>query len=94
MSGGLWRLKYDGPTDVDKLFKDPRFRDRRIARIGKDKIMKTRPIFPTWELSFTASYLPELVNEKQVARALEVAGRTKGLADYRPRYGRFEIVTE
>jgi hypothetical protein len=55
--------------------------------------MRTRPIFPEWELEFTVEYSPDLVQRDRLEEWVEVAGRQIGLSDWRPNYGRFEVVS-
>lgn len=77
---------------VDKLWGDENYRDVRGVRVGQARIMRTRPIFRTWECTFTIQYDDEQVNEADVRRALRDCGVQVGLCDYRPKYGRFELV--
>lgn len=82
-------LAYRGPRDVDGLWKDEGFRHLASAKVGMQRVMRTRPIFREWatdaegELDTAILDLPELV---QIA---ETAGHLIGLGDWRPRYGRF-----
>jgi hypothetical protein len=54
--------------------------------------MRTRPIFRTWALKFEVSFNADLVNPEQIQLAVEDAGAQVGLCDYRPKFGRFQIV--
>ena len=91
LSDGAWPLIYDGPKDVDKLWADGRFVDRRRVCISQSSVMRCRPIFKTWSLSFTVHYLPDMLNPQQVTEAVVICGRVIGLCDYVPKFGRFEI---
>jgi hypothetical protein len=94
---------YDGPKTADELWDcgaqtgdggfmtGRRFVDRRRVRVGQAAVMRTRPIFREWELEFTASYDPIILNRDSVVDFLTAAGRC-GLCEMRPRFGRFEIV--
>lgn len=84
-------LLYSGPQSVEELFADARFRDTRSVTVGMATVMRTRPIFRDWTLKFTASYLPDVVNEHEVKEAVETAGVMVGLSDYRPKFGRFIV---
>lgn len=77
---------------VEKLWQDENYRDVRGVRVGQARIMRTRPIFRTWSCSFTIQYDDEQVNINDVQRALRDCGVQVGLCDYRPKYGRFELV--
>lgn len=85
-------LEYEGPKNPDKLINDERFVDVRGVRVGTAKLMRCRPIFNKWKLSFTVMFNPDVVNREDVLKAIEDAGIMVGLCDYRPRFGKFEIV--
>ncbi len=86
------RLIYDGPKKIDKLWADGRFTDMRIVRIKTSKIVRTRPIFQAWEVGFDLLFEPSIVDLDSVKKAIEDAGMQCGIGDYRPRYGRFELI--
>lgn len=77
---------------INDLWLDENFRDVRGVRVGQARVMRTRPIFRSWAATFDIQFDNELVNENDVARALCDAGHQVGLCDYRPKYGRFEVV--
>jgi hypothetical protein len=86
-------LIYKGPKTIDGLWSEKRFVDRSKVKVGQASVMRTRPIFPEWELDFTVEYSPDLVQRDRLEEWVEVAGRQIGLSDWRPNYGRFEVVT-
>ena len=88
---GDFKLTYDGPKALEKLYKDGRFTDTRVVRIMRASIMRTRPIFRVWSLDVEIMYRPDELDENQIQDILETAGGIIGLCDYRPRFGRFEI---
>jgi hypothetical protein len=93
-------IEYEGPRDVEELFnaKGPggyvfRFRKQAKPR-GQGVVLRTRPRFPEWALSFTLRLvLGAGIGEKNIRDALEDAGQLKGLGDWRPRYGLFVVDT-
>lgn len=88
------RLEYRGPRTPDELWADPRFRDRRSVRVGQAKVMRTRPIFRDWSLSFEVQITNEAINKSDVQLALKNAGSMVGLGDGRPRIaGKFEVIS-
>lgn len=86
-----YALQYDGPRTMDGLYKAG-FYDRRAIGVSRAKVFRTRPMFRDWELKFAVAFDDERLNREQVIQAVKYAGRYKGLADYRPRFGRFELV--
>lgn len=90
---GQFALKYDGPRDPGALWKK-KFYLISTVKIGKNRVMRTRPMFnPGWECEFTVEHDPRLVAEKDICSWLAAAGAEDGICDYRPRYGRFEVVS-
>lgn len=88
---GSWPLEYDGPKDGNKLKAVKSFRDIRRVVVQRQAVMRCRPIFYTWAVTFTLHYLPSLFDEEQVVDLVRVGGRIIGLMDYRPKFGRYEI---
>lgn len=82
-------LQYDGPRDVEGLWKAG-FHDQRIVKVASARTLRTRPMFIQWALSGTIQFDESVLDPDQIERALDIAGRSKGLGDYRPQYGRFE----
>ena len=86
-------LDYGEQLTVDELWeRNEEFADVRGVKVGTSRIMRTRPIFRSWRLEFEVSYNPDLVNPEQIQLAVADAGTQVGLCDYRPKFGRFQIV--
>ncbi len=85
-------LKYKGPKTADKLVEDESFRNSASVKIGQARVIRTRPQFDKWECEFTVHYLPDQVDAEDVKEWVEIAGRIVGFGDWRPRYGRFEVL--
>ena len=82
-------LAYEGPRDIDGLWADVRFRDRRMVKVGTSKVARTRARFDKWRAEFDGDLDTELINLREFAEIAELAGRAEGVGDYRPRFGRF-----
>jgi hypothetical protein len=89
---GVWPIQYSGSKDPDTLWNDESFRYQRMVRVQMARVLRTRPMFRQWELDFTVHYLPDILNDAQVREAMVTAGRIIGLGDYRPKFGRFDVV--
>ena len=85
-------LEYSGPKTVDGLQKDAAFRLRKRVKVSTSAVMRTRPRFPNWRLTFTVMWMPDMVDGADLRTVVEQAGRVVGLGDYRPIYGRFNVV--
>jgi hypothetical protein len=89
---GNFPLLYKGPRTVDALW-DAKFYKTVSAKVGQNRVMRTRPIFSEWGCRFEVHFNDQLLSAKDLASFLDVAGREVGLGDWRPRYGRFEVVS-
>jgi len=85
-------LQYDGPRTREGLYENKRFVDFRVISLpNKSKLMRTRPRFDNWSAEFEIMCIDELLSIKDVERFISIAGRVKGLCDYRPKFGRFVV---
>ncbi|MBM3254654.1 MAG: hypothetical protein FJZ16_10395 [Candidatus Omnitrophica bacterium] len=66
--------------------------DLRPVVIQRNRIVKGRPRFNSWELEFTINFSEDRIRKDTLKQILEEAGATKGIGDYRPKFGRFEVV--
>jgi hypothetical protein len=74
------------------LWGDDNYRDTRGVKVGMARIMRTRPIFAKWSTSVVITFDNEQVNLQDVHRSVIDTGSKVGLCDYRPKFGRFEVV--
>jgi hypothetical protein len=88
-----YRLEYAGPRDPEKMWEDDRFRFTKACKVGTSAVMRTRPRFPDWKVSFNLETIEGGPTKDQLEEALEDAGLLVGLGDWTPRYGRFELVS-
>ena len=86
-------LIYDGPKDPNELINDENFRITAGVVISRSRIMRTRPIFYKWELKPIVTYEDSVVDLNVVLDFFESAGRLCGMGDWRPKFGRFEILS-
>lgn len=81
-------LQYEGPREVEAIYANPAFIDRRPCEAGT---MKTRPCFRDWSLSFTIIYDESAIKGSEIKTALEAAS-IWGIGSYRPKFGKFDLV--
>ena len=69
--------------------------DRRRVTIQKAAITRVRPMVPEgWRADFlVTSLLPEYIDANLIAELAGMAGKFVGLADFRPTFGRFRVVS-
>jgi len=90
MVDGNFSLDYKGPRTADGLW-DARFFKTQGARVGQNRVMRTRPCFTGWACTFDIHYNPTLINKGDIRKFIARAGEECGIGDYRPRFGRFEV---
>ncbi len=89
---GNCAIEFKGPKNVDKLWADGGFLKLAGVRNKQNRVIRARPIFSDWSCTFDVQWDPELIkNKEQLVEIVESAGMT-GVGDWRPKYGRFELV--
>lgn len=62
------------------------------VKVGQARIIRTRPKFDKWAVTFRLQVMDDVTNEAEVKDWVGAAGRLVGLCDWRPRYGRFRVM--
>jgi hypothetical protein len=84
-------IVYDGPKEPEALWNDESFRSRVSAKVQKNRVMRTRPIFNEWSIMVHCEFEDGLLNKTDVLEFAFKAGSICGIGDWRPRYGRFSV---
>lgn len=84
-------LIYDGPKVIEKLWEDERFRDYRCVGVQGKRVMRSRPVFPTWSLNVDLLFAEDIIQEHEIEQAFTLAGERIGLCEHRPQFGRFVV---
>lgn len=84
----------DQKMNPSELFKINDYVDQRTVKVGTSKTIRTRPIFHDYTVTFTCWLDTDKMNIEQLEQIVDNAGKYVGLGDYRPRYGRFEIIAK
>ena len=84
-------LEYSGTKDLEKRSRDPRYSFRISVVVSRNRVMRTRPMFSEWGCTFRVMY--DDMERSAIDRALKHAGLYVGLSDFRPQFGRFEVVS-
>jgi hypothetical protein len=75
-------------TDGDK----PLYLDVRPVVIQRARIVRIRPCFKSgWELDFVIEVIDDQIPANVVNEVLIMAGKTVGIGDFRPKFGRFMV---
>ncbi len=67
--------------------------DRQPVVIQRSRVMRARPRFDKWELSFEIECIDDRISPDVVEEVLKTGGLYTGVGDLRPRYGRFEVTS-
>lgn len=87
-------LDYFANKSKDELIADSNYRDVRPMTVQRSKVMRTRPRFNKWQISFVMQYDENKIDVETIRQAVEYAGSYVGLCDSRPKYGKFVAVIE
>jgi hypothetical protein len=80
------------PEDIPLITDEEYEIDARPVVIQRSRIVRWRPRFNEWKLEFTIDIIDdENISASILKDILETAGKTKGIGDYRPRFGRFMV---
>jgi hypothetical protein len=75
-------------TDADK----PLYIDMRPVIVMRARVVRLRPCFKVgWELCFTINVTDDELPFEILHDVLTLAGKTVGIGDYRPKFGRFMV---
>ena len=80
------------PGSLEEIADNEKFRFVKSVKVGTSRVMRTRPIFNDWELDFTVMYDPSQLEREDIVEAVDSAGMLVGLGDWRPRFGKFEVL--
>jgi hypothetical protein len=83
---------HGGPVTPDKLWESPENVDCRGVKVGTAKIMRYRPLFLAWAAELTVHINTDVLDLTEAKKAIEDAGALIGVCEYRPGFGRFEVV--
>lgn len=92
-----YKLDYDGPRTRDGLWGDGQSQYCLYTEVGvqQAKVMRMRPVFNEWSLTFTVELDTSVLSADQFAAAVTKGGKFVGLGDWRALNGRYAAdVTE
>ena len=81
------------PDELDADADKPLYLDVRPVVVNRARVVRIRPTFsPGWELEFDIEVIDDQVQPELVHDVLTLAGKTVGIGDFRPKFGRFDVV--
>lgn len=80
------------PEELDCDADKPLYIDMRPVIVMRARVVRLRPTLKTgWELSFTINVIDDELPYEILSDVLNLAGKTVGIGDYRPKFGRFMV---
>lgn len=87
-------FNYGENLTFDELVSKYEYRDTRPMNVQRSKVIRTRPRFDQWNITFTLVYNEDKIDLDTIVNAIEYAGQYVGLCDSRPKYGKFVAIVE
>ena len=87
-------FNYGENLTKEELIQNYEYRDTRIMTVQRSKVLRTRPRFDQWNITFNVLYNEEKIDIETIVNAMEYAGSYVGLCDSRPKYGKFVATIE
>lgn len=80
--------------DPKKLLENGKFDvDIRPVVVQKSRVERARPIFRDWSIKFQIEVQEDQLPIEVIKEVLDHAGKFLGIGDFRPRHGRFQVVS-
>lgn len=81
------------PDELDTDGDKPLYLDMRPVVVNRARVVRIRPTFKAgWELEFTIEVIDDQIAAELVQDVLVLAGKTVGIGDFRPKFGRFSVI--
>lgn len=87
-------FNYGENLTKEELINSFEYRDTRPMVVSRARIIRTRPRFDQWKITFNLSYNEEKIDVDTIIDSMEYAGEFVGLCDSRPKYGKFAPIVE
>jgi hypothetical protein len=87
-------FNYGENLTKEELIHSYEYRDTRVMTVMRSRILRTRPRFDQWNITFNLIYNEEKIDIETIVNAMEYAGQYVGLCDSRPKYGKFVTIME
>ncbi len=91
---GFWPLRFPhrDTAKIEELW-DLGYWNTSSARVQQNRVMRTRPCFAKWALTFELTMMPGQLDQPDVELYVTTAGAQCGLGDWRPKHGRFVMTS-
>jgi len=80
------------PDELDADADKPLYLDVRPVIVNRARVVRIRPCFKAgWQLDFEIQVIDDQLPDQVLNDALTLAGRTVGIGDFRPKFGRWLV---
>jgi len=87
-------MYYGKELTKEQLKADLKYRDVRVMKVNNSAVLRTRPRFDTWSITFILNFEEKQIDVETIQQAMDFAGKYVGLCDSRPKYGQFVVIAE
>jgi len=87
-------MHYGENLTKEQLKADLKYRDVRVMKVNNSAVLRTRPRFDTWSITFILNFEEKQIDVETIQQAMDFAGKYVGLCDSRPKYGQFVAIAE
>ena len=88
------KFYYGENLTKEQLIKNYEYRDTRVMNVQRSKVLRTRPRFDQWNITFNLMYDETKIDLDDIVTVVEYSGSYVGICDSRPRYGKFAAKIE
>lgn len=82
----------DVPQELDTDADKPLYLDVRPVVVQRARVVRIRPAFKAgWELAFEINVIDDELPLEILSDVLSLSGKTVGIGDFRPKFGRFMV---
>ncbi len=80
------------PDELDADADKPMYLDIRPVIVERHRVVRIRPAFKAgWQLDFEVQVIDDQLSDQVLNDVLVLAGKTVGIGDYRPKFGRWIV---
>ena len=77
--------------DLNNNWESGKFSLASVVVVTGKRIVRIRPQFQEWSAIAEFTYLPDVIDDRDISDIIDTGGRLVGLMDWRPYHGLFEV---
>lgn len=80
------------PNSKEEIANSGKYQYVKSVKVKTSRVMRTRPIFDNWATEFHVMFDESQLQREDIVEMAHSAGTMVGLGDWRPRFGKFEVL--